>query len=102
MTKITSLQLRCTVNDGNFQALLKDKDNAVVFSMIDPFTIKLEIGDVLIHRHKLALPLNLKEGTGKIARKSSWVEYTAPIMETSILDTRSDSMFVASISTWQA
>ena len=67
--------------------------------MKDPFTFELKFGDVLIHSQKLALPMYYKRGKGKIARQSSWVEYTAPIIETSMLETRSDSMFVASIST---
>ena len=97
MTRICSLEIRYEFVDSVLQDRLRHKDNAVVFVMKDPLTLELTVGDVVVHRHKLVLPLDSFRGKGKVARKSSWVEYKAPVMGTKDLNIRSDSVFSASI-----
>ncbi|KAF1967994.1 hypothetical protein BU23DRAFT_602460 [Bimuria novae-zelandiae CBS 107.79] len=97
MTRVSALEVHYGITDSAQQDQLRDRANAVVFTLSSPFVLEVKIGDVIFDRLKLAFPLDSSRGKGKIARKSSWIEYTAPVMETKLLGTRSDSIFVAGI-----
>ncbi|KAF1952907.1 hypothetical protein CC80DRAFT_571306 [Byssothecium circinans] len=95
-TKIVSIQAHYDLAHGKVKDSLQAGANAE-FLLPDPFTLILRVGDTVVHKTKLPQPLDGNRGKGKIARKSLWAEYTAPVAEPTNLANRKDLVFPASI-----
>ena len=91
------MTIRYEIGEGKIRELLRDQSKTVTFHLENPFTLEVKLRNVIVHRRRLALPLNSNQGKTRIARKSSWIEYTAPIMRTQDLSKRSDSVFSAHV-----
>jgi hypothetical protein len=62
-------------------------------TLLNPFTLVLKIGDAFHHTLKLPLPLDGSRSKVRIARKSLWVEYQAPVADPALLSSRPDLVF---------
>ncbi|KAF2678823.1 hypothetical protein K458DRAFT_480637 [Lentithecium fluviatile CBS 122367] len=95
--RIVSLTTHFDLIRREHTALLQS-DAQVEFTLPDPTTLVLNIGGRALHQIELPIPLNGAKGRGKVARKSSWIEYTAPLADTVMIAIRPDSVFPAKIS----
>ncbi|KAF2469196.1 uncharacterized protein BDR25DRAFT_230166 [Lindgomyces ingoldianus] len=92
-TTITSMTIHGDVTSPTVQQLLQS-NASVEFRLIDPFLLVLDIGGGKFRKElELPMPLNSALGKGKVARKSCWVEYTAPIVHVASLTLRPDLIF---------
>jgi hypothetical protein len=85
------LRARYTIESGDAKALLQNS-GTVEFDMPDPFRLSLTIGGKFQKDVSLPFPLNSDAAKIKIARKSLWIEYTAPVSKLQMLSARPDSM----------
>lgn len=90
--KITSLRIRFTIASGEGRALLQNA-GTVAWERPDPYQLVLTIDKKFTKAVSLPLPLSATSSKIKIARKSLWVEYTAPVAEVRELSLRADSVF---------
>lgn len=65
----------------------------VTISTIDITTLEILIGDKVRKRIVLPMPIDSTIGKTKVARKSLWIEYTAPIANAKLLASRADAIF---------
>lgn len=91
-TKIMALQAHYDLLSTDLKTCLRD-GATIEFVLPEPFILVLKIGGRVVHKMELSLPLNEEKGKGKIARKSSWVEYSAPLVGLNGLAARPDMMF---------
>jgi hypothetical protein len=94
MTKdeVATLQVRYEMRSEEAKNILQN-GGVVEFRATDPFTLILVINDTLRKNMKLPVPLNTDSGKIKIARKSLWIEYTAPVAKLQALASRPDTVF---------
>jgi hypothetical protein len=90
--KATSLQVRYEIKSAVLQEALQSAAT-VDFTLRNPFTLVLNIGDTFCHELELPLPVDGARSKVRVARKSLWVEYWAPVAEPAFLAARPDSMF---------
>jgi hypothetical protein len=90
--KATFLQVRYEIKSPMVQEALQGAAE-VELSLLNPFTLILNIGDALRHELELPLPLDRDSKKVRIARKSLRVEYRAFVAEPELLASRPDSMF---------
>lgn len=91
-SQVQSLQVRYNFQSGAVKDALQITAK-VVIELHSPFSLVMSIGDNFRHELKLPLPLDHAEGKTKIARKSLWIEYIAPVAKHSMLAARPDSVF---------
>lgn len=90
--KTIGLQIRYDIKSPVAQKSLQGAA-AIKFNLPNPFTLVLKIGNGFCHTFRLPLPLDCARGSTRIARKSLWVEYQAPVATLALLATRPDSVF---------
>jgi hypothetical protein len=93
-TKISSLQLRFDIVDETWKDVLRE-GAAVTLQQPSIYSLRLSLGANLIHTTQLPLPIASSDGANKtrIARKSSWVEYTTPVASPADLLERPESLY---------
>jgi hypothetical protein len=94
MTKdeAATLQVRYEMRSEEAKSVLQN-GGVVGFYATDPFTLILAISDKLQTSVELPVPLNTDAEKVKIARKSLWIEYTAPVAKLQALASRPDTVF---------
>jgi hypothetical protein len=89
--KVHSLKIHYAIGSGDAKAFLQNGE-IVEFETSSPFLLTLSIGKKYRKDLVLAFPLNGDAAKVKIARKSLWIEYTAPVSEVRTLSTRPEYM----------
>jgi hypothetical protein len=80
------------------KTLLQD-GGEVQLNMPSPFRLVLTVGNKSSKELTLPFPLNNNAAKTKIARKSSWIEWTAPVAEVKALSIRPDYMLPLELDT---
>jgi hypothetical protein len=85
--KVHSLKIHYAIGSGDAKAFLQIGE-IVEFETPNPFLLTLTIGKK--YRRDLVLPFPLSGDAAKvkIARKSLWIEYTAPVSDAKTLSIR--------------
>jgi hypothetical protein len=96
--KVTSLRIRYDILSGDMKTLLQN-GGVVQMNMPSPFRLVLTVGNKSSKELTLPFPLNNNAAETKIARKSSWIEYIAPIAEPKALSLRPDHVLPLKVDT---
>ncbi|KAL1962427.1 hypothetical protein VTN77DRAFT_9698 [Rasamsonia byssochlamydoides] len=90
--KIAHLTTHLDVLPSKDQELLRS--GAVIsVQQLSPFRLAIDIGSDFRHQISLPIPLELTGGKTRIARKSSYIEYIAPVAAKDSLSVRPESLF---------
>jgi hypothetical protein len=92
VTKVSALHVRFNINAPTLQKALQNAA-IVSFDLLDPFTLVLKMSNGFAHTFILPLPLDYIHGLTRVARKSLWVEYQAPVTSLAVLAPRPGSVF---------
>lgn len=78
---------------------LLQENKAVEFTQLNSFSLDFRIGSGAFRRIlSLPVPLEATNSRTRIARKSGWVEYIAPISDPNAMNNRPDGMFPIDLS----
>ncbi|KAF1937809.1 hypothetical protein EJ02DRAFT_505767 [Clathrospora elynae] len=86
------VQIRYDFCSGEPKRLLQS-GGIVEFHALNPFNLVMVIGSTYQKSVALPLPVNVEVGKVKIARKSLWIEYLAPVAKVQELISRPDCVF---------
>ncbi|KAH9860998.1 hypothetical protein IAQ61_010734 [Plenodomus lingam] len=95
-SKINALRIRFTIVSEEAKVFLQ-QGGEVVWKTATPYTLILTIGRNFQQTLLLPLPLSTESSKTRIARKSLWIEYTAPVVDVKSLSSRPDFMFRMSV-----
>ncbi|KAF2265489.1 hypothetical protein CC78DRAFT_579231 [Lojkania enalia] len=91
--KLISMRIHLDVLADEVKKVMQN-GSKVNFALPNPFTLILDIDHGHFSRKfELPVPLDKDRGKGKIARKSGWLEYSAPLASSSSLSLSPDLMF---------
>jgi len=94
-SRVSTLAVRFKTLSAKATAVLQSRGSVDV-QLRDPFSLELKIysGDDLCQDTvQLPVPLELGQGKTKIARKSMWIEYSAPVADSASLSTQPNALF---------
>ena len=72
---------------------LLQRRGPVKFQRPGPFRLTLSIEDIVLHSLELPFPINVDAGRARIACKSLWIEYTAPVSSPDALQSHPSAVF---------
>jgi hypothetical protein len=94
---VQSLKIHYAVESGEAKTFLQNKE-IVEFDTPSPFHLSLTIGKKYRKDVVLPFPLNQDAARVKIARKSLWIEYTAPVSDVKTLSARPEYVLPINLS----
>ena len=100
-TKITSLTIRYDIYNDEIKSALREATTTVQFQSSNPFMLLLRIGvEGYEARIRIPMPLVTTKGRTRIARKSGWVEFCAPVADPSYLAADPCMVFPMQLTEW--
>ncbi|KAF1846230.1 uncharacterized protein K460DRAFT_386537 [Cucurbitaria berberidis CBS 394.84] len=91
-SRIISLHTRLDIISVDVKTALQSAA-AVEVELSNPYSLIIKVGSAFRKVLELPLPLDGARGKTKVARKSLWIEYSAPVAQPSLLASRPDSVF---------